>query len=88
MTLEALHTNGILDAVLNGLTNPVPSGPDGDVPGPDADFEEKGVVFVIHLVSHGAQLTVFNQTASHLRVRARWRVFGEAEKRIEVVDGC
>ncbi|KAJ7070086.1 nucleotide exchange factor Fes1-domain-containing protein [Mycena amicta] len=41
--LEALHTHGILDAVVNGLTKPVPSGPNGDVPGPDADFEEKGV---------------------------------------------
>ncbi|KAF7299291.1 Fes1 domain-containing protein [Mycena indigotica] len=42
-TLDALHTHGILDAVVHGLTKPVPSGPDGDVLGLDADFEEKGI---------------------------------------------
>ncbi|KAJ6492908.1 nucleotide exchange factor Fes1-domain-containing protein [Mycena vitilis] len=32
--LHALHAHGILDAVVAGLTQPVPSGIDGDVPGP------------------------------------------------------
>ncbi|KAF7369801.1 Fes1 domain-containing protein [Mycena venus] len=45
-TLQALHAHGILDAVVTGLTQPVPSGNDGDVPGPDADFEEKGVALL------------------------------------------
>ncbi|KAJ7198747.1 nucleotide exchange factor Fes1-domain-containing protein [Mycena pura] len=44
--LHALHAHGILDAVVAGLTRAVPSGPDGDVPGPDADFEEKGVALL------------------------------------------
>ncbi|KAK7055529.1 Fes1 domain-containing protein [Favolaschia claudopus] len=41
--LQAFRTHGILDAVVAGLTQPVPSGADGDVVGSDADFEEKGV---------------------------------------------
>ncbi|KAJ7459509.1 nucleotide exchange factor Fes1-domain-containing protein [Mycena galericulata] len=45
-TLQALQTYGLLDAVVAGLTRPVPSGSDGDVPGPDADFEEKGVALL------------------------------------------
>jgi len=44
--LQALHTHGILDAIVAGLTEPVPSGNDGDVLGPDADFEEKGVALL------------------------------------------
>ncbi|KAJ7092467.1 nucleotide exchange factor Fes1-domain-containing protein [Mycena belliarum] len=44
--LQALHAHGILDAVITGLTHPVPSGADGDVPGPDADFEERGVALL------------------------------------------
>ncbi|KAF8192808.1 nucleotide exchange factor Fes1-domain-containing protein [Mycena galopus ATCC 62051] len=42
-TLQALTAYGILDAIVTGLAQPVPSGNDGDVLGPDADFEEKGV---------------------------------------------
>ncbi|KAF7373632.1 Fes1 domain-containing protein [Mycena sanguinolenta] len=45
-TLKALHTHGVIDAVVAGLAHPVPSGNDGDVPGPDADFEEKGVALL------------------------------------------
>ncbi|KAJ7042965.1 nucleotide exchange factor Fes1-domain-containing protein [Mycena alexandri] len=45
-TLQALAAHGILDAVIGGLTHPVPSGSDGDIPGPDADFEEKGVALL------------------------------------------
>ncbi|CAK5280260.1 unnamed protein product [Mycena citricolor] len=44
--LKAVHEHGILDSVISGLTHPVPSGVDGDVPGPDADFEEKGVALL------------------------------------------
>ncbi|KAJ7699299.1 nucleotide exchange factor Fes1-domain-containing protein [Mycena rosella] len=44
--LHALAAHGILDAVVAGLTQPIPSGNDGDVPGPDADFEEKGVALL------------------------------------------
>ncbi|KAJ6554469.1 nucleotide exchange factor Fes1-domain-containing protein [Mycena capillaripes] len=44
--LQALHAHGILDAIVAGLTQPVPSGIDGDVPGPDADFEEKGLALL------------------------------------------
>ncbi|KAJ7746325.1 armadillo-type protein [Mycena metata] len=45
-TMQALAAHGILDAVIGGLAHPVPSGNDGDVPGPDADFEEKGVALL------------------------------------------
>ncbi|KAJ7756351.1 nucleotide exchange factor Fes1-domain-containing protein [Mycena metata] len=44
--MQALAAHGILDAVIGGLAHPVPSGSDGDVPGPDADFEEKGVALL------------------------------------------
>ncbi|KAJ7270633.1 armadillo-type protein [Mycena haematopus] len=53
-TLQALHTKGILDAIVAGLAQPVPSGNDGDVAGPDADFEEKGVALLsIYAVACG-----------------------------------
>ncbi|KAJ7607317.1 armadillo-type protein [Roridomyces roridus] len=45
-SLSALSTHGILPAVISALTSPVPSGPDGDVPGPDPDFEEKGLALL------------------------------------------
>ncbi|KAJ7146211.1 nucleotide exchange factors-like protein [Mycena epipterygia] len=45
-TLQALQAHAILDAVVAGLTHPVPSGNDGDVVGPDPDFEEKGVALL------------------------------------------
>ncbi|KAJ7153458.1 nucleotide exchange factor Fes1-domain-containing protein [Mycena crocata] len=44
--LQALQVHGILDTVISGLTHPVPSGNDGDVAGPDADFEEKGLALL------------------------------------------
>nr|GAT55207.1 predicted protein [Mycena chlorophos] len=67
-TLEALHSHGILDAVVSGLTNPVPSGPDGDVPGPDADFEEKGVGLLrTYALAHDGTFS-----ASQKRVLGPW----------------
>ncbi|KAF7327782.1 Fes1 domain-containing protein [Mycena kentingensis (nom. inval.)] len=51
--LDALHTHNILDTVVAALTDPVPSGPDGDVLGPDADFQEKGVALLrTYAVAH------------------------------------
>ncbi|KAJ6578785.1 nucleotide exchange factor Fes1-domain-containing protein [Mycena vulgaris] len=62
--LHALAAHGILDAIVAGLTRPVPSGNDGDVPGPDADFEEKGVALLrTYAVACDGEFTPAQKTA-------------------------
>ncbi|KAJ6578788.1 armadillo-type protein [Mycena vulgaris] len=62
--LYALAAHGILDAIVAGLTRPIPSGNDGDVPGPDADFEEKGVALLFtYAVMCAAKFTPAQKTA-------------------------
>ncbi|KAK7467606.1 hsp70 nucleotide exchange factor fes1 [Stygiomarasmius scandens] len=43
LALEAMKKHDILPTVIEGLTNPLPHGEDGDIEESDADFEEKGV---------------------------------------------
>ncbi|PPQ71325.1 hypothetical protein CVT26_011970 [Gymnopilus dilepis] len=43
LTLAALQEHGILDAVISGITVPVPHGEDGEHTDADDDFEEKGM---------------------------------------------
>ncbi|KAF9254977.1 nucleotide exchange factors-like protein [Marasmius fiardii PR-910] len=43
ITLKAIEKHGIVSTVIDGLTNPVPYGEDGDIEEPDVDFEEKSV---------------------------------------------
>jgi len=38
-----MKKHDILPTVIEGLTNPLPHGEDGDIEESDADFEEKGV---------------------------------------------
>jgi hsp70-interacting protein len=56
-TLAAFRDQGILKALVDGLTHPVPYGPDGDTES-DVDFEEKVVGYVLPpLLTIGHQLT-------------------------------
>ncbi|KAE9385852.1 Fes1-domain-containing protein [Gymnopus androsaceus JB14] len=43
LTLEAMTKHNILGTLIDGLTNPLPYGEDGDKEEVDPDFEEKGV---------------------------------------------
>ncbi|KAF8645977.1 hypothetical protein AX16_007462 [Volvariella volvacea WC 439] len=43
LTLKAIEKYGILDAIISSLVNPLPYGEDGEMEGPDVDFEEKTV---------------------------------------------
>ncbi|KAI3621633.1 adenyl-nucleotide exchange factor [Moniliophthora roreri] len=43
ITKSAIEKHGIVSTLVDGLTNPLPYGEDGDVMEPDIDFEEKGV---------------------------------------------
>ncbi|THU77955.1 hypothetical protein K435DRAFT_889761, partial [Dendrothele bispora CBS 962.96] len=45
LALEAVKKQDILLTVIEGLTNPLPHGQDGDIEGADAGSEEKGVGF-------------------------------------------
>ncbi|KAJ3753096.1 nucleotide exchange factor Fes1-domain-containing protein [Lentinula raphanica] len=45
-TLKAIQSHGIVEALIEGLTNPLPYGEDGDVEEVDIDFEEKGVMLL------------------------------------------
>ncbi|EEB93808.1 hypothetical protein MPER_07492, partial [Moniliophthora perniciosa FA553] len=43
ITKSAIEKHAIISTLVDGLTNPLPYGQDGEVMEPDADFEEKGV---------------------------------------------
>ncbi|KAJ3808589.1 Le.MFB2 [Lentinula aff. lateritia] len=45
-TLDALRTHGIIDALIDGLTQPLPHGEDGDNEELDPEFEELGVALL------------------------------------------
>ncbi|KAE9387258.1 hypothetical protein BT96DRAFT_1005282 [Gymnopus androsaceus JB14] len=46
LTLEAMTKHNILGTLIDGLTNPLPYGEDGDQEEVDPDFEEKGVALL------------------------------------------
>ncbi|KAE9407719.1 hypothetical protein BT96DRAFT_914396 [Gymnopus androsaceus JB14] len=46
LTLEAMTKHKILGTLIDGLTNPLPYGKDGDKEEVDPDFEEKGVALL------------------------------------------
>ncbi|KAF5392920.1 hypothetical protein D9757_001064 [Collybiopsis confluens] len=46
LTLEAMTKHDIVDTLIQGLTDPVPYGEDGDNEEADLDFEEKGVMLL------------------------------------------
>ncbi|KAH0591228.1 Hsp70 nucleotide exchange factor FES1 [Termitomyces sp. J132] len=58
LTASALQTHGILNALVQALTSPLPYGEDGDVVEPDVTFEETGIrLFHTYLVLCGQQLS-------------------------------
>ncbi|KAJ7271099.1 armadillo-type protein [Mycena rebaudengoi] len=80
-TLTALREQGILDAVVAGLTSPVPTGNDGDVDGSDPDFEEKGLALLhTYAVPCNGKFT-----AAHKAALAAW-IESERKKDPEVVS--